>query len=94
MHTPTCIMHTVMYTLHCRITLHTHHLSLSLTQAKTEEEVLSERQGLQQELVWIVHKSGFTLGTLVQDSPKRNAISNHATFIRQQVRVEFVEVVS
>ena len=61
-------------------------LSPSLSQAKTEAEVLLEREGLSQERVWVVHKGGFCLGTIVQDSPKKSTLATHTSFFRVQVR--------
>ena len=56
-------------------------------QAKSEAEVLLDKQGLTQERVWVVHKGGFCLGTVVQDSPKRStALSTHVSFFRVQVK--------
>ena len=73
---------------------HTHTLThitcddfLSPLQAKTEAEVLSEQEGLHQDRVWVVHKGGFCLGTVVQDTPKNpNALSTHVRFFKVQVR--------
>ncbi len=48
-------------------------------QAKTEEEVLSEREGLEKDKVWVVHSRGFTLGT-VHQSP-----THHSNLTRLQV---------
>ena len=57
----------------------------SRMQAKTEAEVISEREGLEQEKIWLIHKNGFTLGTLISDSPKRASQYNHYSMMRSQV---------
>ena len=54
-------------------------------QAKTEDEVKMEREGLSKENVWVVHKAGFTQGTVVQDTPKKSSLSTHVSFFRVQV---------
>ena len=54
-------------------------------QAKTEAEVLLEKEGLSQDRVWVVHKRGFSLGTVVHDSPKKTVLSTHVSFFRVQV---------
>jgi hypothetical protein len=59
------------------------------TQAKTEAQVLLEREGLAQDRVWVVHKGGFCLGMVVRDSPKRaSALSTHVSLFKVQVRGE------
>ena len=45
-----------------------------------------EQQGL--EKVWVVHNQGFTLGTVVHDTPKRSNLSAHITLVRYQVSTE------
>lgn len=63
--------------------------NLFLLQAKTEAEVLSEKEGLYQERVWLVHKGGFCLGTVMKDSPKKStALSTHTSFFKVQVGSE------
>ena len=47
--------------------------------------MILEREGLEQEKVWLIHKSGFTLGSVVSDSPKRTAQYNHYSMVRSQV---------
>ena len=55
-------------------------------QAKTEAEVILEREGLEQEKIWVIHKSGFTLGTLIDDSPKRSSQYTSYSLVKSQVR--------
>ena len=62
--------------------MHTH----THSQAKSVEEVLLEQQGL--EKVWVVHNQGFTLGTVIHDTPKRSNLSAHITLVRYQVSTE------
>eukprot|EP00731_Ephydatia_muelleri_P023185 Em0015g768a len=52
--------------------------------AKSAEEVLYEKDSLEQERVWVVHKDGFSLGTLVRDSPKQSSISAHYSLVVYQ----------
>ena len=47
--------------------------------------MILEREGLEQEKVWLIHKNGFTLGSVVSDSPKRTAQYNHYSMVRSQV---------
>ena len=65
-------------------------LSLSLSpspQARSEEEVLSDKQGLEQERVWVVHRAGFSLGTVqAEDTSAPSNFSSHFSIIRYQVR--------
>ena len=70
-------IHTPLYSN--MYTPHTH------PQAKTEAEVISEREGLELEKIWLIHKNGFTLGNLVSDSPKRTSQYNHYSMVRSQV---------
>ena len=44
-----------------------------------------EREGLEQEKIWLIHKNGFTLGTVISDSPKRTSQYNHYSMVRSQV---------
>ncbi len=62
-------------------------------QARTEAEVRMEREGLNKESVWVVHKAGFTQGTVVQDSPKKTSLATHVSFFRVQVCACWWEVV-
>lgn len=55
-------------------------------QAKTEVQVRLEKEGLEQERVWVVHKRGFCLGIIMHESPKKStALSTHVSFSRIQV---------
>ena len=59
---------------------------LSVAKAKSIEEVLSEKDNLEQERVWVVHKDGFSLGTVVRDSPKQSTtMSIHYSLVVNQV---------
>ena len=61
-------------------------IPLFFPQAKTEAEVMLEKEGLSQERVWVVHKGGFCLGTVVHDSPKKSTtLSTHVSFFKVQV---------
>ena len=45
-----------------------------------------EQQGL--EKVWVVHNHGFTVGTVINDTPKRSNLSAHITLVRYQVSTD------
>ena len=47
--------------------------------------MISEREGLELEKIWVIHKSGFTLGTLVDDSPKKNTQYTSYSLVKSQV---------
>ena len=65
---------------------HTHTHTLTHSQAKSVKEVLLEQEGL--EKVWVVHNQGFTLGTVIHDTPMRSNLSAHITLVRYQVSTE------
>ena len=48
------------------------------------EEVLSEKDSLSKERVWVVHRGGFSLGTIVHDSPRRTNLLTHVSLVRYQ----------
>ena len=65
---------------------HSHSLSPSHTQAKSVEEVLSDKQGLERERVWVVHRGGFSLGTVQPEAAVSSTFSTHFSIVRYQVR--------
>ena len=87
---------------HTHTHTHTHSLSLTHThthshtlppppppshiQAKSVEEVLSDKQGLERERVWVVHRGGFSLGTVQPEAAVSSAFSTHFSIVRYQVR--------
>jgi myosin-18 len=53
--------------------------------ARSEEEVLSDKQGLENERVWVVHRAGFSLGTVrPEDTSAPSNFSSHFSIIRYQ----------
>ena len=55
-------------------------------QAKSVEEVLSDKRGLEHERVWVVHKAGFSLGTVQPETSLTSNFPSHFNIIRYQVR--------
>ena len=47
--------------------------------------MLSDKEGLEHERVWVVHRGGFSLGTVQPEAQPTN-LSSHFSIVRYQVR--------
>ena len=56
-------------------------------QAKSVAQVDLEKDMMQQDKVWVVHRRGFSLGIVDKHfSPQKSSLSSHVSIIRSHVR--------
>ena len=59
--------------------------AVSYLQAKSESQVESEKKAFSEDMVWVVHRDGFSLASVVKDSQPKDALHLTINFIRSQV---------